>query len=225
MNTDTDTDTTSGLTSNPFFRAMFSMGGLLAAFALGTLTLCIITYQLSEPYIEENRRKALERTLTEVFPRNIFDNDLLEDAVQVSGEALHYKQPRMVYLAKKGDAASGLIFPIAALEGYGGTIHLLVGVDAYGSITGVRVLPPHPETPGLGDSIEVSKSDWILGFTGRSLKNTEQHEWAVKKDGGVFDSFTGATITPRAVVKSVHQALLFFETEGKHLLESQAATP
>lgn len=215
---------TSRLPTNPFLRAMLSMGGLLAAFAVGTLTLCIVTFHLSKPHIDENRRQALARTLTEVFPAQGFDNDLLAAAIEIPGEPLRYKRPITAYLAKKLGQASGMIYPVAAHEGYGGTIHLLIGVDVTGTITGVRVLPPHPETPGLGDAIEVSKSDWILGFTGKSLKNTAQAQWAVKKDGGEFDSFTGATITPRAVVKSVHHALLFFETEGRQLLEEQNRT-
>ncbi|MEJ2682620.1 MAG: electron transport complex subunit RsxG [Gammaproteobacteria bacterium] len=207
------------LPANPFSQAIFSMGGTLAAFALGTIFVCMLTYQLSLPRIEDNQRRALENTLEEVFPRTQFDNDLLSSVVEISGEPLSHSGTVTLYRATLNGSKSGLILPVAAPEGYGGTIRLLVGIDPEGVLTGVRVLPPHPETPGLGDAIEVSKSDWIRQFTGKSLHNPEPKGWAVKKDGGNFDSFTGATITPRAVVKAVKSALIYFEQEGKLLLE------
>ncbi|MDD1826288.1 RnfABCDGE type electron transport complex subunit G [Photobacterium sp. ZSDE20] len=94
--------------------------------------------------------------------------------------------------------------------GYGGKMDLMVGTDSQGVIQGVRVLQ-HSETPGLGDKIELSKSDWILSFNQRSLMNTER--WKVKKEGGEFDQFSGATITPRAVVNGVHHMLQALEYE------------
>jgi electron transport complex protein RnfG len=110
-----------------------------------------------------------------------------------------------------------------APEGYGGAIELLVGVNANGEITGVRVVPPHNETPGLGDKIETKKSDWIYSFDGKSLTNPKPEGWAVKKDGGDFDSFTGATITPRAVVDAVYNALAWYQANRSTLYQQPAA--
>ncbi len=79
-----------------------------------------------------------------------------------------------------------------------------------GNLSGVRVVK-HRETPGLGDAVDISHSNWILGFNDKSLSNPDDQGWKVKRDGGIFDQFTGATITPRAVVNAVHNALLYFE--------------
>ncbi|MGH8035858.1 MAG: RnfABCDGE type electron transport complex subunit G, partial [Lysobacterales bacterium] len=98
---------------------------------------------------------------------------------------------------------------------------LLVGINADGSLTGVRVTS-HKETPGLGDALDTARSEWILGFSGRSLDNPEPAGWAVRKDGGVYDQFTGATITPRAVVKAVHGALEYFKDNRAALFDHPA---
>ena len=101
-------------------------------------------------------------------------------------------------------------------------MRLLIAVDARGRVLGVRVLS-HSETPGLGDGIEAARSDWILGFDGRSLDNTPPADWAVRKDGGAFDQFTGATVTPRAVVWAVHDGLRRFQAHRAVL--SRASEP
>jgi electron transport complex protein RnfG len=116
-----------------------------------------------------------------------------------------------------------VILQAVAPEGYGGSINLLVGIDSQGAITGVRVIPPHFETPGLGDAVEVQKSPWILSFNGKSLANTPESRWWVKKDGGEFDAFTGATITPRAVVDAVYKALQYFDANKASLLHADTA--
>jgi electron transport complex protein RnfG len=108
---------------------------------------------------------------------------------------------------------------VTAPDGYNGDIRLLAGIDAGGTVLGVRVVS-HRETPGLGDPIEVDKSDWILGFANKSLRNPETGGWAVKRDGGQFDQFTGATISPRAVVRTIHNTLLYFETNRQMLFET-----
>jgi electron transport complex protein RnfG len=215
---------TSSLTQNFFFKHFLVTGITLAVFALTTLSLCMITHWASAPHIEENQRQARARTLTQVFPKTQFDNDLLTDTLTLPGAALRYPSPVTGHPARLQGHTTGLIFPIAATEGYGGTIHLLVGITTGGVLTGVRVLPPHPETPGLGDKIETRKSDWIRQFRGKSLANTPENDWSVTKDGGVFDSFTGATITPRAVIKGVHEALLFFDANHEQLLSAVPKT-
>ena len=97
-----------------------------------------------------------------------------------------------------------------------GRIELLVGIDRNGVLAGVRAIT-HKETPGLGDKINTNVSDWIFGFAGKSLNNPDASGWKVKKDGGEFDQFTGASVTPRAVVAAVYRALQYFQ-ENRHLL-------
>jgi len=98
-----------------------------------------------------------------------------------------------------------------------------VGINRDGSVAGVRVVS-HRETPGLGDNIELSKSDWVLSFNGRQRDSSEDSTWAVRKDGGQFDQFTGATITPRAIVSATAQALDYFEANRATLLKPVAST-
>ena len=112
-----------------------------------------------------------------------------------------------------------VVLKFAAVNGYNGKIQLLAGINLNGSLTGVRVLN-HTETPGLGDAIEIEKSNWVLGFSGRSLHHPSKESWAVRRDGGSFDQFTGATITPRAVVGALHLALEYFESRQAFLFES-----
>ena len=122
-----------------------------------------------------------------------------------------------------GAAPVAVVLALIAPDGYGGPIKLLVGINADGSLAGVRVVNHH-ETPGLGDAIDTRRSNWILGFTGRSLGDPSPAQWAVRKDGGVFDQFTGATITPRAVVKAVKRALVYFEAH-RDTLFADGKTP
>uniref|UniRef100_UPI003D0B26AC RnfABCDGE type electron transport complex subunit G n=1 Tax=Sedimenticola sp. TaxID=1940285 RepID=UPI003D0B26AC len=120
------------------------------------------------------------------------------------------------YRAHKDGKISAVAYEVSAI-GYAGPVTSIMGVAADGSVLGVRVLA-HAETPGLGDKIEANRSDWILAFSGHSLENTTETQWHVKKDGGEFDQFTGATITPRAVVKSVYSGLQKFESYRGTLL-------
>ena len=123
-----------------------------------------------------------------------------------------------MFIARQGDEVTAVIIPVVAPDGYSGRIELIVGVNRDGSVAGVRVLE-HRETPGLGDKVDMKKSDWILGFEGRRLGDPPAEAWTVKKDGGVFDQFTGATITPRAVTAAVKRGLEYFEANRSALLD------
>ena len=116
-----------------------------------------------------------------------------------------------VYLAKKQGEVNAVCFKFVAPDGYAGPISLVMGIDRNGEILGVRVIT-HVETPGLGDKIEISKSKWVLSFNGKSLDNLTLEQWAVKKDGGTFDQFSGATITPRKVVQAIRRGLDFYKS-------------
>lgn len=186
-------------------------GLLLAGAALvGTLLLGFANWH-SQPFIEDNRRQALLDQLQVVIPASRFDNDLLSDtATFADSELLGMDGEIRVYRARKSGLLSAAAFRVVAPDGYAGDVVLLMAVDAHGAITGVRVLS-HRETPGLGDDIEAARSNWIDGFIGKSLQNPSAGGWRVRRDGGEFDQFTGATITPRAVVGAVHRGLMFFD--------------
>lgn len=180
-----------------------------------TLLICLLVAGVSwltKPHIALRELEDTQSMLSQVFPTNLYDNQLgqAEYNKVLDGKPVHY------FLASKGGIASGIIV-YADTVGYSGTINMLLGIDSQGNVTGVRVIN-HKETPGLGDNIELSKSSWILSFDGKSLQNTTEQQWHVKKDGGEFDAFTGATITPRAVVKGIHESLQLFQRHKAVLL-------
>ncbi|GAB4357541.1 MAG: electron transport complex subunit RsxG [Methylohalobius crimeensis] len=165
--------------------------------------------------IAERAAEDRRASLTQVIPSALHDNDLLQDTVILTDDL---GSPVKVYVAKQAGRLVAAAFQVTG-QGYGGAIQIMLGVDAKGRLLGVRVVS-HAETPGLGDNIERDKSDWILGFDGLSLDNTPAKQWQVKKDGGRFDQFTGATITPRAVVEAVHDGLEFYRRHRQQLLEA-----
>jgi len=176
---------------------------LLAALALG------IVAQVAEPRIARLQRAAeLERLRVALPPALEFDNDPIADVDTQIVELAPGISLRETYPARKGGRLIARVFKVRTQAGYSGAIDLLMGVRANGEVINVRVLA-HRETPGLGDPIEESKSDWITRFTGRSLSNPDAERWAVSKDGGAFDAFSGATITPRAVVEALKATLEF----------------
>lgn len=201
-------------------RQALTAGALLAMVALlGTLLLSGTEWH-SAPYIATNERQTLLDSLRVVIPADSFDNDILADVIEVSDpELLGRPAPTRVYRARWRGSDRAVAFRIVAPGGYSGAIQLLMGVRADGVLSGVRVIA-HRETPGLGDAIEARRSDWILGFTGRSRNDPGDAAWRVKRDGGSFDQFTGATITPRAVVKAVHNGLLFFDRHRAQLFNA-----
>lgn len=175
------------------------------ALLLGTLAaLCAAllnaTSNATTPAIAAAARVDRLNAIAAVMPASAYDSDPLAHCQPASGPMALELCPLSLHGQPAGHVAS------LSSDGYGGPIRILLGVDGAGAITGVRVLS-HSETPGLGDLIEYSKSRWIDSFNGRSLANTSSQQWAVRKDGGDFDQFTGATITPRAVVAGVHHAL------------------
>lgn len=192
-------------------QAISRNGALMAVFALITTGLVVLVATLTEPAIEANRQSALRASLLEVVKTRPLDAGLVDNIVPLPVDPLlGNREPQWAWIAQQDGKPVAVILPVTAPDGYGGSINLLLGINANGKISGVRVIPPHYETPGLGDKIELQKSDWILSFDGKSLTNLSPEQWAVRKDGGVFDAFTGATITPRAVVQAVHKGLQYF---------------
>ncbi len=194
---------------------------LLMLFATIGAALVGFIYDHTYETIKQNERQALLDQLNNIVPASDYDNALLEDSFELAPDVLlGTTEPITAYRAKKQEKTIAVIFPAIAPNGYNGSINLLVGVYRDGTVAGVRVIR-HRETPGLGDAIETSRSDWITHFTGKSLGRPPGKQWKVKRDGGEFDQFTGATITPRAVVKSVHSVLLYFEANKKILLQDE----
>ncbi|KAF7600425.1 MAG: electron transport complex subunit RsxG [Candidatus Dactylopiibacterium carminicum] len=186
--------------------------GTLAACLLITSAALVFSNQLTAPAIERAARADLQSSLTQVLPEGMVDNDMLRDARQILTEN---GASVTVYRGSKAGQYAAAVFESSAI-GYAGEIRVLIGVDAGGTVMGVRVLK-HAETPGLGDKIEIAKAGWIRGFEHKSLQNLAPERWAVKKDGGIFDQFAGATITPHAVVKAVKLGLDFYAAHANEI--------
>lgn len=193
------------------------IGGLiLGLFAVAGTGLVALTYDGTAERIAENEREYLLRSLHQIIPPDSHNNDIYTDVIQVRDPLLGTSQSVAVYRARRDKEPVAAVLASVAPDGYGGAIKLLVGINYDGTIAGVRVVS-HKETPGLGDAIEAERSPWILGFNGHSLGDPDEKGWKVKKDGGVFDQFSGATITPRAVVKAVANTLRYFKSHRKAL--------
>jgi len=184
--------------------------GLLAGMALIVSALLAIGNNQTKAEIELRLEEDMRASLEMVMPNGLYDNDLLTDTASIISEN---GEEKLIYVARKDNYAVGVAYKMVE-AGYAGPIQVMLGINQNGEVLGVRVIS-HIETPGLGDKIEIKKDDWILTFNGLSLTNTALKKWAVKKDGGQFDQFSGATITPRAVVKAVTKGLQLFELKIK----------
>ena len=189
----------------------------LTAFGFICVLLVTLVYLLTRPAIELQKQQALLNTLTEVLNPQQFDNNPIENCVKASTDS-----PLLgnIYRATLNKQPYALIFTTETKQGYNGLIEMIIAVDQKQNIQGVRVLN-HQETPGLGDKIDLIKSDWILTLSNKLLNTDTQEDWYVKKDGGNYDQFTGATITPRAVLAQVREASLYIN----HHFQSIFALP
>lgn len=198
---------------------------LLGLFAVIGTGLVAMTYDATDERIKENERQALLRSLHALVPPQRHDNDPYSDVIEVTDlERLGSKESISIYRARMKNKPVAAIIASIAPDGYSGSIKLLVAINYDGQLAGVRVIS-HRETPGLGDRIEEQRSDWILDFNSRSLKAPGPAQWKVKKDGGIFDQFTGATITPRAIVKAVHNSLLYYRDKRDIIFNTPAKSP
>ena len=174
-------------------------------------TILQFVYNETNPIILKSEAEAKERLLLQVVSKKIYNNDLINSYIEIPpNQRLKNKAVIKGYVAKKENKVTAVILETRAPNGYSGEIKILVGIDAEGNILGTRVIK-HQETPGLGDYININKGEWINIFTASSLKNTSQLEWAVKKDQGKFDYMSGATITARAVIVAINEALIYFK--------------
>ncbi len=189
-------------------------GGILAIIAFVTSAALVVANHFTYDAIEQSRLEDLKAFLTQVVPKDYYDNDLVKDTVSLK---LQGEVETIIYKGRLQNKVNAIAFQWTASGGYAGAIKLIIGIDREGKVLGARVLS-HNETPGLGDKIEVKRADWITKFNGLSLGNPPVDKWGVKKDGGIFDQFTGATITPRAVVKGIKEALQVFQIHRETIL-------
>jgi Na+-translocating ferredoxin:NAD+ oxidoreductase subunit G len=180
-------------------------GVLLAGFSMLTAAALVVANGHTTPAIRIAEEHDLEVSLNQVLPQGFADNNMLKDVIVVKDAKGNDVK---IYRASKGGVLQGAVFKTTGF-GYAGQIVILVGISRDGVVQGVRVLR-HSETPGLGDKIDEAKTSWIHSFEGKALNTTR---WLVKKDGGDFDQFAGATITPRGVVKAVKEALEFHQAK------------
>lgn len=185
-------------------------GITLALFAAGSTGLTAAINMMTKTTIDEQAALQQKALFDQVLPADRYNNQLQNRCFIVSAPALGKGEHR-VYIAEKNGTPVAAVMEATAPDGYSGAIQLLVGADFNGTVLGTRVTEHH-ETPGLGDKIERRLSDWITHFSGKSIQGANDSRWAVKKDSGDFDQFTGATITPRAVVNAVKRAGLYAQT-------------
>ncbi len=190
----------------------FKPGALLGVFSLVFIFALSLTFELTKDRVAEQEQLKLRSQLQELLPPDSHDNSPAEDFIidDASG--------RVIYRARMQQQPIAALIQTVAPDGYSGSISMLVGIRANGELLGVRVLS-HRETPGLGDAIELRRSDWVLGFTGKSLDSPAAEQWTVKKEGGVFDSLTGATITPRAVIHEIKNTLVYYQQNRQEIFK------
>jgi len=208
-------------TAIPSYRQRLSYhSGLLGGVGLLTGAALAIAHVETHQAIETAKAEEQRALLAQVIPATLYDNNLLADRLKI---ALPQGGEREVFIGRKNNQVTAVAYELSE-PGYSGAIRVLLGLDQTGKVLGTRTLS-HTETPGLGDKIEIAKNPWVLSFDGKSLQDPGLPAWGVKKDGGVFDQFTGATITPRAYVKAVKEGLMFFEAHRAQIVSSQAPVP
>jgi electron transport complex protein RnfG len=193
----------------------------LLFFALIGTAILASTFKLTHSLIAQSEEAEKLKLINQVVPNTLYDNDLIKDALTIPASTqLGTDRDTTAYRGRLHGQPSVVVLEAIAPDGYSGKIGMLVAVNYSGVVTGVRVVW-HKETPGLGDYIDFAKNPWISQFANTSHERYKEGDWKVKKDGGQFDYMAGATITPRAVVKAVHNALHYFE-ENRAILFAQA---
>jgi electron transport complex protein RnfG len=193
----------------------------LAFYAMLGTGLVALAFNQTREVIENNEKEVLTRQINELIPAESYNNNIETDQITINDPALSPSSAATFFRARQDQLPVALAIITEAPDGYSGAIRILIAVRASDqSLLGVRVIS-HAETPGLGDKIDASKDPWIYGFDGKSLQQPPLEKWGVKKDGGDFDQFSGATITPRAVVNAVRRTLLYVQEHGASLFESE----
>jgi len=196
-------------------------GLILASFAFIVTAIVALTHELTKSAVSDQEQRYLLTQLDQVIAPSTYDNDLVKQCVLITApDSLGRATPQRAFIAIKDNSPVAIAIETTAPNGYSGNIDLLIGVNANGKISGVRTLR-HQETPGLGDKVDIEKSSWIESFKNKIVTVTNQDQWHVKKDGGMFDQFTGATITPRAVVQATHKTVNYVKENYQAIVTSK----
>ncbi|NIA27335.1 MAG: electron transport complex subunit RsxG [Desulfobulbaceae bacterium] len=191
-------------------QTVIKTGTTLAIIAAICTALVAATYQLTEERITANEKALLEQALQPALSGLFYEGGVSESRLVIPPpHDLPGNDAALIFRVYAKDRPVAALFAVTARDGFSGVIRVLVGVEFDGTITGVRILQ-HRETPGLGDKIESARSDWIFQFDGRSMGDPKVTGWAIRNDGGEFDQLTGASVTPRAVIKAIRDTLLYF---------------
>ena len=201
---------------------IFRTGLTLAAIGAICTTLVAATYQVTKDRIAANDKALLEQSLAPALSGIFFDTGVTESRLVLEPpHELPGNDPAVIYRVFAEGEPVAALFAVTARDGFSGAIRVLVGIEVDGTVTGVRILQ-HRETPGLGDKIESARSDWVFQFDGRSIGDPAVAGWAIRGDGGEFDQLTGASITPRAVIKAIRDTLLYFDANRDELFLAAA---
>ncbi len=206
-------------------KASFHTALNLLFFAVIGTAMLALTYHLTHDTIAKSEENEKLKLVSQIVPAASYDNDIIKDTAPLAADALLGTQTdTMIYHGRLQGESSIVVLQIIAPDGYSGRIDMIVAVHRDGRLGGVRVVT-HKETPGLGDYIDIAKSNWITAFNDLSLAARKESDWKVRKDGGQFDHVAGATVTPRAIVKAVHKALQYVELHRDTLFAAKANTP
>lgn len=197
-------------------------GVTLAAIGAVCAALVAITYSLTSERIAANEQAWLEKSLEPALAGLTFEGSVSESMLVVrTPHDLPGPDDVIIYRVYADEHPVAALFAVTARDGYAGAIRVLIGIEHDGTVTGIRILE-HRETPGLGDKIVSSRSDWVYQFDGRSLGDPGLEEWAIKRDGGEFDQLTGASVTPRAVIKVAKETLIYFAAHRDEIFSASA---
>lgn len=200
-------------------------GVTLGAIAAICTALVATTFMLTREQIAANEKAWLEQSLSPALSGVFFDGGVTESMLVIPApHDLPGPDDAIIYRVYAEEQPVAALFVVTARDGYAGPIRILLGIDHDGTVTGLRILQ-HRETPGLGDKIDQARSDWVFQFDGRSLLDPELNGWHLKTDGGVFDQLSGASVTPRAVIKASRETLLYFDAHREEIFAAPAMEP
>lgn len=200
------------------YKVIFKTIFIICLLGLIFATLLSLTFEKSYPIIEKNRSEYKKNLLGQMLNNIDYDNDLIQTTIPIEpNNLLNIKETSLAYIAKENDIFKAVLIESVAPDGYSGEIQIITAINHNGEILNSRIVD-HKETPGLGDYIDQKKSNWIENFNGMNLKLNNDSNWRVVKDQGTFDYKAGATITPRAVIKSVKNTLIFFNANKELFL-------